>query len=97
MSKVMSIKFDVPPPEPNPFPVPMYTMPISTISSSSDASSPTLPPSTAPAPFCDDNEMIQRVMILRDQKKTQDQGKVKKSCCSCCLLVVVISMSFIYF
>lgn len=58
MSKVMSIKFDVPPPEPNPFPVPMYTMPISTISSSSDASSPTLTPGTAPAPFCDDNKMI---------------------------------------
>jgi hypothetical protein len=54
----MSDKNEVPKPEQNPFPVPMYPMFMPTISSSSDASSPTIPPAaTAPvaaAPFHDD-------------------------------------------
>ncbi|AES97742.1 hypothetical protein MTR_5g059190 [Medicago truncatula] len=41
-------------PEQNPFPVPMYPMFMPTISSSSDASSPTIPPTAAAAPFHDD-------------------------------------------
>ena len=48
----ISDKQEVARPEHNPFPVPMYPMFMHTISSSSDASSPTMPP--AVAPFHDD-------------------------------------------
>ncbi|KEH21882.1 hypothetical protein MTR_7g023210 [Medicago truncatula] len=41
-------------PEQNPFLVPMYPMFMPTISSSSDASSPTIPPTAAASPFHDD-------------------------------------------
>ena len=51
----MSDKNEVARQEQNPFPVPMYHMFMPTISSSSDASYPTIPPAApAPAPFCDD-------------------------------------------
>ena len=49
----ISDKWEVAGPEQNLFPVPMYPMFMSIVSSSSDASFPTLPPATATAPFCD--------------------------------------------
>ena len=49
----MSAKWEATGLEHNPFPVPMYPMSMPKISSSSDASSPTIPPIVALAPFHD--------------------------------------------